>query len=144
MNIALLFSTGGAWIRTFPPKGASIRNFPCQYTLSHVWSFGQKGTLTKRPHDRTRPRSGGAHFAGVPSKLCIYDNFTLVRPSPHKYGSLSCAPWLFPQEIWRLVRERGLVIAPFRHLRSLVHTPFGQGETNTQLSHAPFDHFPSP
>ena len=116
----------------------------------------RKGTLTRGLHDRTQRRSGAAHFAGAPSKLCIYDNSTTTTTTTttttmalsarrhHKYGLATHEPWLFPQDIWRLARERGLVIAPFRHLRSLVHTPFGQGETNTQLSHAPFDHFPSP
>ena len=54
-------------------------------------------------------------LTGVLTSPCIYDSFTLVRPSPHKYGSLQRAPYLFP---------RGFVIAAcfvvlFFKLRSL-------------------------
>ena len=45
-------------------------------TLAHEQRLGQTGRLTGAPHDRTQPRSGGAHSAGVPPKLCIYDNST--------------------------------------------------------------------
>ena len=76
MNTVIVFCREGARIRALLPKGASLRNFPCWYTLSRLRRLSQKGTLTRGPHDRTRPRSGTTHFAGAPPKLCIYDNST--------------------------------------------------------------------
>ena len=72
----MVFGREGAWIRALRPKGASIRKFPCQCSLSQLRKKLQKGTLKKRLHDRNPARPGAAHFAGAPSKLCIYDNST--------------------------------------------------------------------
>ena len=74
----MFFCREGAWIRTLLPKGASLRNFSCQCTLSQLRKKLQKGTSTGWLHDRSRPRSGVAHFAGAPPKLCIYDNSILL------------------------------------------------------------------
>ena len=51
----------------------------------------RKGTLTRGLHHRIQPRSGLAHFAGAPSKLRIYNNFTTIAMTPtlvasHKYA----------------------------------------------------------
>ena len=72
----MVFCREGAWIRTLLPKGASIRNFPYLHNLSQLRKKLQKGTSTRGLHDRNPARPGAAHFAGAPSKLCIYDNST--------------------------------------------------------------------
>ena len=74
----MFFCREGAWIRTFLPKGASIRNYPYRYTLSQLRKKLRKGTSTRGLHDRNPARAGAAHFAGAPSKLCIYDNSTTM------------------------------------------------------------------
>ena len=53
----------------------SIDPFPAKEKL-------QKGTSTRGLHDRTLPRAGGAHFAGAPAKLCIYDNLIFLNDVP--------------------------------------------------------------
>ena len=78
----MFFCGEGTWIRDLLTKGASIRDFPRRYTLSQLRKKLQKGTSTRGLHDRNPARPGGAHFAGAPSKLCIYDNFTFLNDAP--------------------------------------------------------------
>ena len=90
------------------PKGASIRDSPCRDTLSKLRKKLQKGTSTRGLHDRNPARAGVAHFAGAPSKLCIYDNLTLPPVASHKYDLASHAQWLYHE----ILASRAFALQP--------------------------------
>ena len=58
------------------PEGCINKKFPLPVYPFPRTTLKPKRYMDKGAHDRSRPRSGVAHFAGVPSKLCIYDNST--------------------------------------------------------------------